>query len=96
MRSLRVSSLRVSSLGPSSRPEEGEWDDTDTIRTAVRLRAGADHHRVDESVTDRVTQQYEMRIGVAHGCGQLDLDGEDAAVIAFDDQVDSVFTHVGP
>ncbi len=42
-------------------------------------------------------QQYEMaHIGVAHGCGQLDLDGEDAAVIPFDDQVDSVFTHVGP
>jgi hypothetical protein len=77
--------------GRWSRPEQSRWDDPDAIGSPVRVGARRDHDRVEQLVAELVAEPPEVAdVVIADGVGELDLDGEDAMIAAFDDQVDLV------
>lgn len=76
--------------------EEGGREDRDAIVATVCLGAGGENDRVEELIADAFSQPGEVsRVGFAHCCGELDLDGDDTAVWADDDEVDFAFTALG-
>lgn len=79
-----------------SRPEQSRWDDPDAIGSPVRVGARRDHDRVEQLVAELVAEPPEVAdVVIADGVGE-DLDGEDAMIAAFDDQVDLVLAAMGP
>ena len=76
--------------------EQGGGDDADAVGATVRVASGGDHDGVEQAIADLVAQPGEVTyVVVAHGVRQFHFEGDDAMVIALDDQVDLVFAAVG-
>src|SRR5680860_860142 len=75
--------------------EQGQRDHRDAVGAAVGLGPGRDHHGVQEVRAQALGQPFQVPdVAVADGPGQLDLEGDDLATGASDDEVDLTFpTH---
>lgn len=76
-------------LRRQSRAQESSRDDGDAVATAIGMATGRDDRAVGETITEpppEPVQLLDVRVGDG-GC-ELDLEGDDATVVAFYDEVD--------
>ena len=72
-----------------SRPEQRGRYDGDAVTSAVGRASRRHDHRVEQIVADRRGQPPQIpHVRVVDTLRQLDLDGDDAPIAAFDDEID--------
>lgn len=75
---------------------QGGGNDADAVATAVGLGASGDHSCVEEVVAELTGEPVQVtHVTVVEGVGQFHFEGYNAAVGAFDDQINLVLAGVG-
>ena len=82
---------------PSSRSQQGGRYDGDAVGSSVGGRSGVDDDLVEEIVSAAFGQPAQMiDVVIVDSPSEFDLDGDDSAVVAFDDSIDLAASPANP